>query len=136
MLPLYNKDMNTGQRLPRITSHEVSKMPDQTSFWLNRLKDKVEKLESQASKTSSVASSSELVPATTTRLGGVIVGDNLTVTPQGRLSASAPQGVSTYGELPDKPSINGITLVGNKNLPDLNVNTVTNQDIENMFNNL
>lgn len=136
MLPLYNKDMNTGQRLPRITSHEVSKMPDQTSFWLNRLKDKVEKLESQASKTSSVASSSELVPATTTRLGGVIVGDNLTITPQGRLSASAPQGVSTYGELPDKPSINGITLVGNKNLPDLNVNTVTNQDIENMFNNL
>lgn len=34
---------------------------------------------------------------------------------------SSEGGVKTYGELPDKPSIGGVTLVGNKTLDDLNI---------------
>lgn len=42
-------------------------------------------------------------------------------------------GVSCYADLPDKPSINDIMLVGDKSLEDLNVIAVTNTEIENML---
>lgn len=44
-------------------------------------------------------------------------------------------GVGTYTELPDKPAINDITLVGNKSLEDLNVFALTNREIEDLLNN-
>ena len=125
--------MIKGQKLPRITAQEVSRMPDQTSAWLNRLKDKVEKLETDGAKASKSSGTGTLTPATTTQLGGVIVGDNLTVSPSGRLSATG--GTSTYAQLPDKPQINDTILVGNKSLPDLDVNALTNWEIENLINN-
>jgi len=48
------------------------------------------------------------------------IGDNLTLDDNGRLDATSGQsGVSTYAELPDKPSINSTTLSGNKTSSDL-----------------
>lgn len=45
--------------------------------------------------------------------------------------------VSTdYNDLKNKPEINGITLEGNKNLEDLNVNRLSNIDIENIINSI
>lgn len=44
-------------------------------------------------------------------------------------------GASTYAELPDKPAINDVTLVGNKSLEDLNIYALTNMEIEYLLNN-
>ena len=45
--------------------------------------------------------------------------------------------VSTdYNDLKNKPEINEITLEGNKNLEDLNVNRLSNIDIENIINSI
>ena len=37
---------------------------------------------------------------------------------------------STYPDLQDKPQINGVTLVGNKTLSDLNFSPLTTEEIE------
>lgn len=118
-------------KLPRVTSDMISKHPDQTSRWLNSLADQLDKIERSVAK----SSTSDLPIATTRSLGGVIVGENLSITPSGVLSANQEGGVSTYGELPDKPAINDITLVGNKTLPNLNVNPLTNNEIDTLINN-
>ena len=48
-------------------------------------------------------------------------------------------GANYYSELPDKPQINGVELVGNKSGTELllqkAMRTVTNQEIEDMFKN-
>lgn len=44
-------------------------------------------------------------------------------------------GAGTYADLPDKPSINGTTLVGAKSIEDLNVYPLTNLEIEELLNN-
>lgn len=44
-------------------------------------------------------------------------------------------GVGTYAELPDKPAINDVTLLGNKSLEDLNVKALTNFEIEELLSN-
>lgn len=106
-------------KLNKISADMVSRRPDQTAEWLNRLKYSVEEVEATLSKG---GGNKDLVPATTTRLGGIIVGDNLTITSWGRLSAVVTPGATTYAQLPDKPSINNVTLVGNKSLSDLGIN--------------
>lgn len=45
-------------------------------------------------------------------------------------------GTTIYTELTDKPSINDVVLENNKNLPDLNVNSLTNIEIENIINSI
>lgn len=117
-------------KLNKITATMVSRQPDQTAEWLNRLRQNTEVLEANIAKGTA---GEKLKPATTSTLGGIIVGDNLVITPYGRLSAVIPSGATTYAELPDKPQINDITLVGNKSLADLNIIAITNQEIDAMF---
>jgi len=45
-------------------------------------------------------------------------------------------GTTIYTELTDKPSINDVVLENNKNLPDLNVNSLTNIEIEDIINSI
>ena len=61
-----------------------------------------------------------LPPATQSTLGGIKVGTNLSITPDGTLSAEAG-GVSDYNELTNKPQINSVELTGNKTLDDLDI---------------
>lgn len=72
--------------------------------------------------------------ATTTRLGGIKVGDGLDITNDGKLSATA---TSSYNSLTDKPSINNITLIDNKTGSDLHLqdkmDEITNQEIDNII---
>ena len=56
--------------------------------------------------------------ASASQLGGIKVGDNLTIDENGVLSAEAG-GASDYDDLTDKPQINGVTLSGNKTTRDL-----------------
>jgi hypothetical protein len=41
-----------------------------------------------------------------------------------------------YNKLKNKPSINEVELVDNKQLEDLNINRLTNTDIENLINSI
>lgn len=43
---------------------------------------------------------------------------------------------TSYEDLTDKPSIEGVTLIGNKTFPDLNLNVLSNSDIQDIFDNL
>lgn len=62
--------------------------------------------------------------ASGTALGGIIVGDNLTIDENGKLSATGGGGgTSDYNALSNLPSINGVQLKGNKTPSDLNIDT-------------
>lgn len=43
-------------------------------------------------------------------------------------------GTTIYSELSDKPQIEGVTLSGNKSFSDLNLVSLTNQEIEDLIN--
>ena len=65
-----------------------------------------------------------------------ITSDISTPTLQATLGASSPiinintsGGTDDYNELINKPQINDITLQGNKSLPDIGVEHITNSDI-------
>lgn len=45
-------------------------------------------------------------------------------------------GVSSYNDLTDKPSIEGVVLSGDKLFPQLNLDVLTNTDIESIFEDL
>ena len=49
---------------------------------------------------------------------------------------SSPSGVTSYNDLTDKPSIEGVTLVGNKTFPNLHLDVLTNSEIQDIFDNL
>lgn len=55
-----------------------------------------------------------LPPATTSMLGGIKVGTNLTITDDGVLSAQVEGGTTNYADLTNKPQINSVELSGNK----------------------
>ena len=67
-------------------------------------------------------SSGDLPIATATTLGGVKVGDNLSITEDGTLSATGGSaGTTDYTQLENKPQINSVELTGNKTLNDLGI---------------
>lgn len=45
-------------------------------------------------------------------------------------------GTLDYNELINKPQIEGVTLMGNKMFPELNLNVLTNSEIQTIFDNL
>ena len=45
-----------------------------------------------------------------------------------------PGGINDYTDLENKPSINEVELVDNKQLEDLNINRLTNLEIEDIIN--
>ena len=45
-------------------------------------------------------------------------------------------GTLDYNELINKPQIEGVTLIGNKMFPELNLNVLTNSEIQTIFDNL
>lgn len=45
-------------------------------------------------------------------------------------------GTSDYNDLANKPQIEGVTLSGNKTFPNLNLNVLTNTEIQDIFDNL
>ncbi len=120
-------------KLSRISSAQISRMPDQTSEWLNRLNEKVDALE-RASSTSS-APITELPIASGSQLGVVMVGSGLSITSSGVLSATGV-GPSSYNTLTDKPQINGHTLSGNQSFADLGLTAITNNDIDTIIGNI
>lgn len=66
--------------------------------------------------------SGNLPIATATTLGGVKVGNNLSITEDGTLSANAGSaGTTDYAQLENKPQINSVELTGNKTLNDLGI---------------
>lgn len=116
-------------QLPRISSEMVSRQPDQTSEWLNRLNIKVEDLQTQILRGSSSEAITELPIASASQLGVVMVGSGLSITGSGVLSATGG-GSSSYNTLTDKPQINGHTLSGNQSFADLGLTAITNNDID------
>lgn len=67
-------------------------------------------------------SSGDLPIATATTLGGIKVGNNLSITEDGTLSAtSGSAGTTDYTQLENKPQINSVELTGNKTLNDLGI---------------
>ena len=67
-------------------------------------------------------SSGDLPIATATTLGGIKVGNNLSITEDGTLSANGgSSGTTDYTQLENKPQINSIELTGNKTLDDLGI---------------
>ena len=67
-------------------------------------------------------SSGDLPIATATTLGGIKVGNNLSITEDGTLSANAgTTGTTDYTQLENKPQINSVELTGNKTLNDLGI---------------
>lgn len=62
---------------------------------------------------------------------GIIDPNALYLTPH-----SGGGGVSSYNDLTDKPSIEGVTLSGNKTFPQLNLDVLSNSDIEDIFQDL
>lgn len=67
-------------------------------------------------------SSGDLPIATATTLGGIKVGNNLSITEDGTLSANAgTTGTTDYTQLENKPQINSVELTGNKTLDDLGI---------------
>lgn len=64
----------------------------------------------------------DLPIASSTVLGGVKIGDNLSITEDGVLSASGGSGgTSDYTQLENKPQINSVELTGDKTLDDLGI---------------
>lgn len=65
----------------------------------------------------------DIPPATTTTLGGVKVGENLSITADGVLSATGGGGggTSDYNELDNLPTLNGVTIKGAKTAADFNI---------------
>lgn len=65
----------------------------------------------------------ELPIASSTTLGGVKIGDNITISEDGTISASGggETGTTNYEELTNLPSINDVELKGNKSLIELNI---------------
>ena len=45
-------------------------------------------------------------------------------------------GTTDYNDLINKPQIEGVTLIGNKMFPELNLNVLTNSEIQTIFDNL
>lgn len=45
-------------------------------------------------------------------------------------------GTMNYNDLINKPQIEGVTLIGNKMFPDLNLDALTNTEIQTIFDNL
>lgn len=43
------------------------------------------------------------------------------------------QGTTNYNDLTNKPSINGVTLIGNKTNEELNINAISNSEIEELL---
>lgn len=119
--------------LPRISSEMVSRQPDQTSEWLNRLNAKVETLE-RVSQTAGSGTVTDLPIATVSNLGVVMVGSGLAITPSGVLSCSITPGSTSYNTLTDKPQINAVTLSGNKSLQDLDINPISDTEIDAIIN--
>lgn len=67
-------------------------------------------------------SSGDLPIATATTLGGIKVGNNLSITEDGTLSANGGSaGTTDYTQLENKPQINSVELTGNKTLDDLGI---------------
>ena len=67
-------------------------------------------------------SSGDLPIATATTLGGVKIGNNLSITEDGTLSATGGSaGTTDYTQLENKPQINSVELTGNKTLNDLGI---------------
>ena len=67
-------------------------------------------------------SSGDLPIATATTLGGIKVGNNLSITEDGTLSANGGSaGTTDYTQLENKPQINSVELTGNKTLNDLGI---------------
>lgn len=105
-------------KLNKISADMVSRRPDQTAEWLNRLARQVDIVESEA--LSGSKKTSDLPIATTYSLGVVKIGQNLSITPEGVLSALAPVSYN-YELLFNKPKINNVELIGNKSLHDLGI---------------
>lgn len=67
-------------------------------------------------------SAGDLPIATATTLGGVKIGNNLSITEDGTLSATGGSaGTTDYTQLENKPQINSVELTGNKTLNDLGI---------------
>ena len=67
-------------------------------------------------------SAGDLPIATATTLGGVKIGNNLSITADGTLSATGGStGTTDYTQLENKPQINSVELTGNKTLDDLGI---------------
>ena len=65
---------------------------------------------------------SDIPPATATSLGGIKVGDNLSITTDGVLSATGGgTGTSNYNDLNNLPTLNGVEIKGNKTAADYNI---------------
>lgn len=47
---------------------------------------------------------------------------------------SRPSGTTNYNDLENKPSIEGVTLIDDKTFEQLNLNRITNSDIEDLLN--
>ena len=109
-------------KLNRISADMVSRRPDQTAEWLNRLARQVDIVEETAG--SSGGKFDNLPIATTHSLGVVKVGQNLSITPEGVLSATAPTSFD-YNNLSNKPKINSVELIGNTSLSDLGIDIPT-----------
>ena len=118
--------------LPRITSTMLRSQPDQTAEWLNRLNSRLELLERGGGE--SVIS--DLPIASSTRLGGIMVGANLSITPTGVLSANLIPGPISYNTLTNQPQINSVTLSGNKSFADLGLYQITNNEIDTIINSI
>ena len=77
-----------------------------------------------------IPSEYKLPIASSTSLGGIKVGANLTITSDGTLNATGggESGTTDYTALTNKPKINGIELDGEKTSKDLNMYTKTEID--------
>ena len=71
-------------------------------------------------KIDSTGGLTELPIASADTLGGVKIGENLSITEDGTLSASTV-GTTDYTQLENKPQINSVELTGNKTLNDLGI---------------
>lgn len=109
-------------KLNKISADMVSRRPDQTAEWLNRLARQVDIVETEALSASKKPG--DLPIATTYSLGVVKIGQNLSITPEGVLSALAPTSYN-YELLFNKPKINNVELIGNKSLSDLGIDIPT-----------
>lgn len=65
----------------------------------------------------------DIPAATETSLGGIKVGNNLSITPDGTLSAigGGGSGTSDYDALTNIPTLNGVKIVGNKTAADYGI---------------
>lgn len=109
-------------KLNKISAEMVSRRPDQTAEWLNRLSRQVDIIEAEAESTKNNPYTLPIASAYT--LGAIKVGSNLSITPEGVLSALAPVSYD-YNLLFNKPQINSVTLTGNTSLHDLGIDIPT-----------